>query len=75
MMETLRRDDLLVITADHGCDPTWRGSDHTREQIPVLAFGPTLPCGSIGQRPTFADLGATVARKLELAPPHDGVPF
>ncbi len=75
MMETLHADDMLVITADHGCDPTWHGSDHTREQIPVLAFSPAQARGSIGQRSTFADLGATVARTLEITPPHDGLPF
>ncbi len=73
--DNLRRDDLLLITADHGCDPTWPGSDHTREQIPVLAFARDLTAGSIGQRRTFADLGASVARKLDIAPTHDGVPF
>jgi phosphopentomutase len=71
----LRPGDIAVVTADHGCDPTWRGSDHTREQIPILAFGPALACGSIGRRSTFADLGATVARRLDLAPPRDGVSF
>jgi phosphopentomutase len=75
MIETLRRDDMIVITADHGCDPTWRGTDHTREQVPILAFGPRLPNRPIGQRRTFADLGATIARSLDLAPTHDGVPF
>jgi phosphopentomutase len=73
--ENLRGDDLLVITADHGCDPTWRGSDHTREQIPVLTLGRELTSGPIGQRASFADLGASIARKLEIAPTHDGVPF
>jgi phosphopentomutase len=75
MIGTLRRDDMIVITADHGCDPTWRGTDHTREQVPILAFGPTLANGPIGQRATFADLGATVAHSLELSPTHDGIPF
>ena len=63
---TLRPGDLVVITADHGCDPTHRGTDHTREHVPVLAFGPGLPVGDIGRRETFADIAATVARHLAL---------
>jgi phosphopentomutase len=63
--------DLVVITADHGCDPTWRGSDHTREQVPVLAFGPGIPGRNIGARDTYADIGETIAAHLGLAPgPH-----
>jgi phosphopentomutase len=50
LLESMRRDDLLIITADHGCDPTWEGSDHTREHIPVLAFGNELDAGSLGKR-------------------------
>ena len=65
-MEKLKPGDLLVITADHGCDPTWRGTDHTREQVPVLLFGTDVPPGSSGTRKTFADIGETVARHLEL---------
>jgi len=68
--------DLVVITADHGCDPTWRGTDHTREQVPVLAFGRTpagreLPGKDMGGRTSFADIGETIAAHLGLAPgPH-----
>lgn len=62
----LRPGDLAVITADHGCDPTCPGTDHTREHVPVLAFGPGLPVGDIGRRETFADIAATVARHLAL---------
>ncbi|MGV7030203.1 phosphopentomutase [Methylobacterium symbioticum] len=58
--------DLCVITADHGNDPTWTGTEHTREQVPVLAFGPDVQAGSIGRRASFADIGATVARHLGL---------
>ncbi|WP_241667477.1 phosphopentomutase [Pseudodesulfovibrio senegalensis] len=57
-------EDAAFITADHGCDPTWRGTDHTREYVPMLGFGPACPTGSAGIRSTFADLGATVARHL-----------
>ena len=67
----LKQDDLVVITADHGCDPTWRGSDHTRERVPVLMFGSTVAAGSAGVRDTFADIGESIAQHLGLPPgPH-----
>ena len=53
----LRPGDLAVITADHGCDPTWTGSDHTRENVPVLAFGPGVLPTTLGTRNSFADIG------------------
>lgn len=62
----LRDGDLAIITADHGCDPTWKGTDHTREQVPILAFGPALAARCIGQRQSFADVGASVAQHLSL---------
>jgi phosphopentomutase len=65
LCERLESDDLLVITADHGCDPTWRGTDHTREQVPVLAVREGVT-GSIGRRGSFADVGKTVAAHLDL---------
>lgn len=64
----LRSGDLCVITADHGNDPTWTGTEHTREQVPVLAFGPTVAPGPLGRRESFADIGATLARHLGVAP-------
>ncbi|MGJ8527500.1 phosphopentomutase [Maritalea sp.] len=67
----MNNNDLLVLTADHGCDPTWRGNDHTREQVPVLMFSPNLTKGSAGARSTFADIGETVAKWLQLpSGPH-----
>ncbi|MEX3011041.1 phosphopentomutase [Hoeflea sp. TYP-13] len=67
----LKRNDLVIITADHGCDPTWRGNDHTRERIPILCFGSAVTAGSVGIRETFADIGETVAAHLGLEPgPH-----
>jgi phosphopentomutase len=67
--------DLCVITADHGTDPTWRGTDHTRENIPVLAFEPGAPRREIGKRQTFADIGASVARHLGIGAPVRGAPW
>jgi phosphopentomutase len=62
----LQADDLLVLTADHGNDPTWRGTDHTREQIPVLIFGKSLTPGSVGHRKSFSDIGQSIAAHLHL---------
>lgn len=72
-MDALRPGDLAVITADHGCDPTWRGTDHTRERVPVLAFGPGVEPRSIGIRESFSDIGQTIARHLGLKPLAHGV--
>jgi phosphopentomutase len=58
--------DLVIFTADHGNDPTWRGTDHTREHTPILAFGPGVPAGAIGRRGTFADIAASIAAHLGL---------
>ncbi|MBV8649815.1 MAG: phosphopentomutase [Alphaproteobacteria bacterium] len=67
----LRSGDLAIITADHGCDPTWRGTDHTREHVPVLAFGPGVTPRPLGRRESFADIGQSVAHHLGLpALPH-----
>ncbi len=67
--------DLVVVTADHGNDPTFRGTDHTREHVPILAFGPEIGAGPIGRRPTLADIGETVAAHLGLAPGPHGTSF
>jgi phosphopentomutase len=68
----MRPGDLALITADHGCDPTFPGSDHTREHVPVLFFGPGLKPHSIGVRSSFADMGQTLAAHLGLAPLNHG---
>lgn len=70
-----RDGDLLILTADHGCDPTWRGTDHTREHIPVLALGGGLAPGSLGRRDSFADIGQSLAAHLGLPPMADGESF
>jgi phosphopentomutase len=62
--------DLAVITADHGNDPSWRGTNHTREHVPILAMGASP--GAIGRRESFADIGATVAEHLGVARPGAG---
>jgi len=66
----LRPGDLALITADHGCDPTWQGTDHTRELVPMLWFGPAIAPRDLGRRETFADMGQTVARHLGLSLAH-----
>lgn len=71
----LREDDIAIITADHGCDPTFPGSDHTREHIPILMFGPQVKSGFIGKRDTFADIGQTIAEHMGIAPLDNGKSF
>jgi phosphopentomutase len=75
LMQQMQDDDLLVLCADHGCDPTWPGSDHTREHIPVLAYGAGIKPGSLGLRDTFADIGQTIAAHLGLSPMEYGTSF
>ena len=65
--------DLVLMTADHGCDPTWTGTDHTREHVPVLFFGPGIRAGSLGRRESFADMGQTIAGHLGLGALEHGV--
>lgn len=62
----LKPSDLAIITADHGNDPTWHGTDHTREHVPILAFGPGVAPGAIGRRESFADIAATLGHWLGL---------
>ena len=61
LVSALKEDDLLFITADHGNDPTTPSTDHARERVPLLVAGQRVRCGPLGERETFADLGATVA--------------
>ncbi|MGY4630015.1 phosphopentomutase [Bradyrhizobium sp. USDA 4486] len=74
LLARLRNDDLLIITADHGCDPTWRGTDHTREQVPILSCN-AKPTAPIGRRASFSDVGATVVKYLQLPPLRYGTAF
>ncbi|MGA0844228.1 MAG: phosphopentomutase [Arenicellales bacterium] len=75
LMDTLQPHDLVLATADHGCDPTLQGHDHTRENVPVLAFGPGLEAADLGARTSFADAGQTLAEHLGLAPLQSGASF
>ncbi|MGI9224314.1 MAG: phosphopentomutase [Woeseiaceae bacterium] len=75
LLELMQDDDLLIITADHGCDPSWQGTDHTREHIPVLAYGGGIRPGSLGKRETFADIGQSLAAFFELPPMDYGTSF
>jgi phosphopentomutase len=68
----LKPGDLVVISADHGCDPTWKGTDHTREHIPILMFGPGIKPVDIGGRKSFADIGQTIAKHHGLAKLNNG---
>ena len=72
----LREDDLFVITADHGCDPSDVSTDHTREHVPLLVCGPRVRPGTdLGVRETFADLGQTLAENFGLEPLPAGASF
>ena len=75
LIAKMRDDDLLLLTSDHGNDPTWIGTDHTREQTPILCFSPKLAPGSVGLRTSFADIGESVAHWLGLAPGRHGTSF
>ncbi|MEO1687880.1 MAG: phosphopentomutase, partial [Pseudomonadota bacterium] len=74
MRAALREGDLLILTADHGNDPTWPGTDHTRERTPLLCAGPGLRAGPVGLR-AFADAAETAAAHLGLAPGRHGASF
>ena len=67
--------DIVLMTADHGCDPTWRGTDHTRERVPILGFGPGIAARSLGVRNSYADIGASIAKYLGLPPTAHGESF
>ena len=75
-LETLaREDDLIILTADHGNDPTTPSTDHSREAVPVLCVGPRVRPVALGERATFADVGATVAEAFGVGPLAAGTSF
>jgi phosphopentomutase len=73
----LRRDDLVVFTADHGCDPTTASTDHSREYVPLLAFGPGVTPSNLGTRESLADVGQTIAENfgVRIAAGQSFLPF
>ena len=74
LMETLREDDLLIITADHGNDPTYTGTDHTREKVPFLAYSPSMTGnGKLEEMQTFAVIGATIADNFGVEMPENTI--
>ncbi len=75
LLELMKDDDVVFLCADHGCDPTWEGSDHTREHIPVLAYGHGVTPGALGKRETFADIGQSIATMFGLPPMDYGTSF
>ena len=75
-MEAMSDEDILIICADHGNDPTAQGTDHTREYVPLLVYGKNLKQGvNLGIRKTFADVGATVSDFLDVQKPAIGESF
>ncbi|MPN42530.1 Phosphopentomutase [bioreactor metagenome] len=67
ILSAARDEDIIFITADHGCDPTTESTDHSREYVPLIVWGKNIKKGvNLGIRQTFADLGKTVAEYLEL---------
>jgi phosphopentomutase len=76
LQKVMRSEDAIFFAADHGNDPTYRGSDHTREQVPLLAYGQPVRAGvNLGMRSTFADLGQTVAQAFDVSPLVAGTSF
>lgn len=74
LMELLREDDLLILTADHGTDPTYKGTDHTREHVPFLAWSPSMKEGkNLGKADTFAVIGATIAENFGVEMPENTI--
>lgn len=71
----LKEGDIAILTADHGCDPTWPGTDHTREAVPIIAFGIGIQGRSIGERDSFSDIGQSIAQHLGLPPLAHGKSF
>jgi phosphopentomutase len=76
VQQVMRPQDAIFFTADHGVDPTYRGSDHTREEVPLLAYGEPVRSGvNLGVRSTFADLGQTLAQTFGVGPLAAGTSF
>lgn len=72
LLKMVSGNDIIIFTADHGCDPSWKGTDHTREYIPVLIYGQKIKPVSLGKRKTFADIGQTIASYFGVSPMDHG---
>ena len=74
LLPLLRKEDLLILTADHGNDPTHTGTDHTRERVPFLAYSPSMQEGRrLEEKPTFAVIGASVLDNFDLTMPENTI--
>ena len=74
-LSDMREDDILMITADHGCDPMYAGTDHTRENVPILVYGKEVKAGNLGARDSFSDVAATIADLFEISYDLNGESF
>ncbi len=68
ILKELTAEDMLILTADHGCDPTFKGTDHTREYVPFVAYRPNVTGKFLGDRSSFADISATVLKAYQVPP-------
>lgn len=76
IIDSLKKDDILIITADHGCDPTTESTDHSREYVPLLVYGKNIKTGvSLGTRNTFSDIAATISEYLDIGSTGNGESF
>ena len=66
LLSELTKDDLLIITADHGCDPTFRGTDHTREYVPLIAYQPESKGSLLADRNSFSDIAASILEGYQI---------
>jgi len=75
IQQRLQEDDLVIVSADHGVDPTTKSTDHSREFVPLLVFGPRVKGVNLGTRKSFADVGATITENFKLKSPEIGTSF
>jgi phosphopentomutase len=74
LLDILKEDDLLIITADHGTDPTYKGTDHTREQVPFIAYSPSMKgSGLLPETDTFGVIGATATDNFGVKMPENTI--
>ncbi len=75
LINDMQENDILIITADHGCDPSTSSTDHSREYIPIMIYGDSVKSYDLGIRETFADIGATVCDYFNVSPTENGKSF